>query len=134
MFCILIIKFYISMAVKIKQYTFFCSEMFSVMKYPWVKLLDRFYFSSGIAQYHLPWNSLWFYYHACSSLNHCRGCYVGITKFDVSEMFFFIGSWYWYISTCIIISLSGFTLISFCPESFFPLLVVIKHIVLYQLH
>ena len=39
------------MAVEVKEYTFFCLEMFSNVKYPCVKTLDEFYISNSIAQY-----------------------------------------------------------------------------------
>lgn len=54
------------MAVKVKQYTFFCLEMFSILKCPCVKLLDKCYFLVGLHDI--------IYLGICSdfrSLNHC---------------------------------------------------------------
>lgn len=62
-----------------------------------------------------PWDSPWFYYCACNSLNHSRGSYAKITEFKETEMFFFIGLSYWPIS---IIFHSVFPLISFFPCKF----------------
>lgn len=124
-----ILKVHISVALEVTQYTLFCLKILSIVKYPRVKLLDNFTF---IMIWHsVIWKSFWFYYHACSSLNHSKGHYGKITAFNTNEERYFCCLSSWYIT---IISHSSFTRIHFSPARSSPLSVAGEPILLIQLH